>query len=116
MYRGGKWGRMKLITAEIAMQLSAQYSKGAELEGQNVIVKLFDPSSSWTWYIMNQDPEDCYYLWGIVKGFEVEMGSINLAALQEYKGRLGIGIERDLHFSPMPAKEVWERLLSGEII
>jgi hypothetical protein len=107
---------MKLITAEISEQLTAQYPKGAELEGQNVIVKLFDPSSSWTWYLINQDPEDLYYLWGIVKGFEIEIGSINLAALEEYRGRLGKGIERDLSFTPIPAKEVWERLLKGEHI
>ena len=98
------------------MQLTSQFHKGAILEGQNVIVKLFDPCGSWTWYFMNQDPEDPTYLWGIVKGFEIEMGSMYLPELEEYRGRLEIGIERDLNFNPLPAKEVWERLLRGEII
>lgn len=65
---------------------------------------------------MNQDPEDPDYLWGIVKGFEVECGSFSLSELQSAKGPLGVGIERDLHFKPILAKEVWKRLLAGEHI
>jgi len=106
---------MKLLTKEIAEQLQKQYPMGSDME-QMVIAKLFDPCSSWSWYLINQDPEDFYYLWGIVQGHEVEMGSINLAALEEYRGRLGIGIERDISFTPTPAKTVWEKLLKGEHI
>jgi len=106
---------MKLLTKEIAEELQKQYPMGSDME-QIVFAKLFDPSSSWSWYLINQDPDDFYYLWGIVKGVEIEMGSINLAALEEYRGRLGIGIERDIYFTPLPAREVWERLLRGEHI
>jgi hypothetical protein len=65
---------------------------------------------------MNQDPEDPDYLWGIVNGYEVEIGSFSLSELQTTKVRFGLGIERDLHFHPMPAKEVWEKLLAGKHI
>ncbi len=104
---------MKLMTTEISEQLQKQYSMGSDMD-QMVVAKFFDPSGSWTWYAMNQDPEDPSYLWGIVKGLEIEIGSFSLDELQAFKGRLGIGIERDLFFKPMPAREVWEKLLKGE--
>jgi len=90
-----------------------QYPQGNDLENQKVIAKFFDPTGSWTWYLMNQDPD---YLWGVVKGFEVEIGSFSLSELQHTKVRFGLGIERDLHFCPMPAKEVWKKLNQGKHI
>ena len=66
------------------------------------------------WYAMNTDPDDNDYLYGIVDGFEVEMGSFSLSELEAYKGPLNIGIERDLYFKPMKAKDLWEKLMRGE--
>lgn len=106
---------MLLITKAIAKKAQAQFSKGSDM-GQLVVAKFFDPCGSWTWYLMNQDPDDPNYLWGIVKGFELEMGSFSLAELSNVKGKLGIGIERDLWFTPKPAKEIWERLNEGDHI
>ena len=105
---------MQLMTQEIAEQLKNQFPMGSDME-QLVVVKFFDPCGSWSWFAMNMD-EDGDYIWGVVRGFEIEMGSFSLSELQEYKGRLGIGIERDLYFKPIPAKELWERLLKGEHI
>ena len=104
---------MKLMTKEIEKKAQSQYPLGSDLS-QNIVAKFFDPCGSWTWYVMNQDPEDPDYLWGIVKGFEVEMGSFSLSELQSFKGRFGLGIERDLYFTPRPASEVWERLNNGK--
>ena len=103
---------MKLLTKEIADKLQKQFPKGADFD-QMIIAKLFDPAGSWSWYLMNQDPEDHDYLWGIVDGFAVEMGSISLSELESSKGALGIGIERDIYFKPIPASEVWEKLNKG---
>ena len=107
---------MQLMTKEIERKARAQYPKGSDLENQKVVAKFFDPCGSWTWYLMNQDPEDPDYLWGIVRGFEVEIGSFSLSELQSVKGPLGIGIERDRWFRPMPALEVWEKLQEGKHI
>lgn len=107
---------MQLMTKAIEKAARAQYPKGNDLESQKVVAKFFDPCGSWTWYLMNQDPEDLDYLWGIVKGFEVEIGSFSLSELQSVKGRFGLGIERDRWFKPMPALAVWERLNKGEHI
>jgi hypothetical protein len=100
---------MLLMTKEISKQAQKQYALGSDMK-QKVVAKFFDPSGSWTWYLMNQDPDDKDYLWGIVHGFEVEMGSFSLSELQNLKGRFGLGIERDKFFSPIVASELWEKL------
>ena len=104
---------MKLMTKKIETEARKQYPQGSSLD-QKVVAKFFDPTSQWTWYLMNQDPDNPDYLWGIVKGFEVEMGSFSLRELQTIKVRFGLGIERDLHFKPQPAKDIWEKLLAGK--
>jgi hypothetical protein len=64
-------------------------------------VKLFDPSSEWTWYIAGYDP-DTRVAWGRVHGHEVEVGSIDMAELVNVRGPFGLPIERDLWFRPEP--------------
>jgi len=103
---------MRLTTKAIEKQAQKQYPLGTDME-QNIVAKFFDPCGSWSWYVMNQDPEDSDYLWGIVDGFDVEMGSFSLEELSSIKGPLGIGIERDLHFKTRSAKSVWEDLNNG---
>jgi hypothetical protein len=102
------------MTKAIENAARKQFNLGSELENQKVVAKFFDPTGSWTWYVMNQDPDDADYLWGIVKGFEIEIGSFSLSELESVKGKFGLGIERDLYFHPMPAKEVWDKLNNGQ--
>jgi hypothetical protein len=108
--------KMKLMTKAIETAARAQYPMGADLDSQKVIAKFFNPTGSWTWYLLNQDPEDPDYLWGIVSGHDVEMGSFSLSELQKFRGQFGLGIERDIHFRPRPALEVWEQLKKGQHI
>ncbi|MGR3221259.1 MAG: DUF2958 domain-containing protein [Candidatus Anammoxibacter sp.] len=103
---------MLLITKAQTKQLQAQYNLGSEMAGQKVIVKIFNPYGAWTWYVMNQDPNNPDYLWGIVQGFEVEMGSISLSELEEVKIKpFNLGLERDQYFEPCNALELWDKLL-----
>lgn len=104
-----------LMTKEITKKAQRQFSRGSDMD-QMVVAKFFDPCGSWSWYLMNQDPNDPNYLWGIVKGTFVEVGSFSLSELSSHKRALGIGIERDLHFDPKPAKEILDRLNNGEHI
>ena len=107
---------MKLMTKAIERKARRNYTQmGGDLE-QMVVAKFFDPCGSWTWYLMNQDPEDPNYLWGIVDGFAVEIGSFGLDDLMSHKGPMGIGIERDLYFTPIKARDVYKRLNKGEHI
>lgn len=102
---------MELFTKEIIEKAKVQYPLGSEIENQLIIAKFFNPTGAGTWYLMNMDPEDEDYCWGIVDLFEVEMGSFSKSELENFKGPLGLGIERDLYFEPVNAKELWEKLL-----
>jgi hypothetical protein len=106
---------MRLMTKAIEKKARAQYPQGSSFN-QKIVAKFFNPTGSWTWYLMNQDPEDPDYLWGIVKGDALEAGSFSLGELQSFRGAFDLGIERDLHFRPINASELWERLNKGEHI
>ena len=100
------------MTKKIKEQAEKQYDLGSDMK-QKVVAKYF--GGSWTWYLMNLDPEDSDYAWGIVNGHAVEMGSWQMSELQKVKIKpFGLGIERDLYFEPMKAKDVWEQLNDGK--
>lgn len=64
------------------------------------VVKLFNPCGAATWLLTEIDPEDDTVAWGLCDlgmGFP-EFGTVSLTELAAYRGPLGIGIERDLHF------------------
>ena len=99
---------MELLTKVIKEEAEKQYSQAGDMD-QKVVAKFFDPVGSWTWYLMNKDPESDY-CWGIVDGNAVEMGSFGLDELQEYTGHFGLGIERDTSFEPVKANVIWKQL------
>ena len=99
---------MKLLTKEITEKATKQYDEGSDMD-QMVIAKFFDPMGSWRWYLMNLD-KDGDYAWGIVDGHAVEMGSFSMKELESIQLPLGMGIERDMYFEPVPASELWKEL------
>ena len=87
-----------------------------------VVCKFFDPVGSWTWYATEGSPvdEDGYYdtdkakvdylFFGLVIGFEKELGYFSLTELQTLKegmrGLRALPIERDVYFRPTRLSEV----------
>ncbi|MBA3920551.1 MAG: DUF2958 domain-containing protein [Nostocaceae cyanobacterium] len=91
-------------------------------------VKLFSPSSNWTWYAseasaaMNDgtykslnevdanDPniQDVIFF-GLVNGFELELGYFSLLELEGIGGGLQIPIERDRHFTPTTLHDLQDK-------
>jgi len=59
-----------------------------------------------TWYASDFDGEDTFF--GLVSGFEVELGYFSLKELQETRGPLGLSIERDLYFESQALIELME--------
>ncbi len=76
-------------------------------------VKLFDPTGSWTWYLSEfagpAETAPPTLAFGYVQGFENELGYIDLDELSEMRGRMGLPIERDLHFTPTRLSEIQEK-------
>lgn len=70
-------------------------------------VKFFTPDTNWTWYASESDGEDLFF--GLVSGFELELGYFSLKELKGSKGPLGLLIERDLYFEPKTLKELKEK-------
>jgi len=106
---------MKLFTKEIDQKLFDQYMMGNDLENQMVVAKIFNPYGNGVWYLLNSDPSDPDYLWAIVDLFEVEVGSVSREELETLKvPPFRLGLERDLYFTPMNAKKLYEAMLSGE--
>ena len=106
---------MKLFTKEVDDKLFKQYPLGADLEKQQVVAKIFNPMGRGTWYLLNSDPEDPDYIWGIVDLFETEIGSISRSELESIKIKpFGLGLERDLSFTPINAAELYKGLRSGK--
>jgi len=101
---------MNLFTKEIEAKAQAQYKFGADMEKQVIVAKFFNPTGPGTWWLMNQDPNDPDYLWGVVDLFEIEVGSFSKSELENYRGKFGLGIERDLHFEDVNAKKLFIRI------
>ena len=95
---------MKLLTKEIRRRLPAlgsQEDKGLEARAQ---VKFFTPDGGWTWYATEFDGEDMFF--GLVAGFDKELGYFRLSELEQVRGRLGLPIERDRYFRPTTLRKL----------
>lgn len=101
---------MKLLTKAIEHQLN-----NPALTGQNAlypICKFFNPTGAATWLIFARDHDCPDILWGLADlgmGY-IEYGTISLSELEDLKVGFGLGVERDLHFTPKkyPNGELWE--------
>lgn len=98
--------KVKLLTKKIEARLPALYStETVPAAEKEVIVKFFSPTSSWTWYACEYDPETQIFF-GYVEGTYPEWGYFSLKELEECRGLYGLGIERDRHFTPGQFKDV----------
>ena len=100
--------RHKLMTKELGATIPPLYANDGADDPDAVLarVKLFSPYSNWAWYITEWDPEtgECF---GLVDGFEVELGYFDLTEMAEAKafGRVP-AIERDLYWKPKTIGEI----------
>jgi hypothetical protein len=97
---------MKLLTGAQRAKLLDNGRRQAAVKGTpneldfEPVVKLFNPCGAATWLLTEIDPDDETIAWGLCDlgmGFP-EFGTVSLEELASYRGRFGLGIERDLHF------------------
>ena len=90
---------MKLLTKAIEAALpKLGATDGTPLEQKKVVAKFFTPDSNWTWFVFEGEREEGEMIFfGMVHGFEKEMGYFSLNELETVTGPLGLHIERDLH-------------------
>jgi len=97
---------MMLLTKAQREQLLDNGRRQAAVKGTSdeidfrPVVKLFNPVGAATWLLTEIDPDDETVAWGLCDlgmGFP-EFGTVSLIELAAYRGRLGLGIERDRYF------------------
>lgn len=101
---------MDLMPDAIRAQLLANGSAAVETDHLPV-VKFFDPTGAGTWLITEMMPDEPDILFGLCDlGLGCpELGYVSLSELESVKGRLGLGIERDLYFRPRYPLSVYVR-------
>ena len=77
---------------------------------------MFAPWGSFTWYCTEGSPvldesgkELDFRFFGLVRGFESELGYFMLSELESIRGQFGLGIERDLYFGNHFLSECMEK-------
>jgi len=112
----------KLITDEQRAQLLVNGRQSLEQENFDPapVVKLFTPDAGATWLLIEVDPDDHDHVFGLCDlglGYP-ELGWVSLAELATVRGRLGLPVERDLHFTPQKRLSVYAREagLAGRIV
>jgi hypothetical protein len=63
-------------------------------------VRLFNPTGIGTWWIAAYDP-DTMMAWGVADINEPEVGSFSMQELVDFRGYLGLPIERDIDYRPV---------------
>ena len=102
-------GMGRYITKEEARQIVIK-NEEVGLDAK-ALVKFFTPDSNWTWYASEFDGNDTFF--GLVSGFDVELGYFSLKEIQSVRGPLGLPIERDLHYEPRSLKDLMEMHRQG---
>lgn len=113
---------MNLISDELRAQLLANGRQSLAHEGFDPppVVKLFTPDAGATWLLTEIDPGDQDHAFGLCDlglGFP-ELGYVSLAELATVRGRLGLPVERDLHFTASKPISVYAReaRLAGRVV
>ena len=104
----------KLMTKELGQKIPALYANENVADTDSVIAtaKLFSPYNGWRWYVTEWDAEtgQCF---GLVEGFETELGYFDLTELAETTVFGGVpAVERDLYWKPKTLGEI-RRMSSG---
>jgi hypothetical protein len=101
---------MQLMTKQLEERF-AQVGSQENVKDPIVIAKFFNPTGIGHWFATEYDSKDKMFF-GYVSLFgdyNDEWGYFSLAELESFKGKLGLGIERDLHFEECPMSEIIKR-------
>ena len=102
---------MKLLTKALEKRF-AKVGSQENVKDPIIIAKYFNPTGAGTWYATEYDPKDRIFF-GYVSIFgdwNDEWGYFSLNEMQSYRGRLGLGIERDLHFEEQRASQIINKI------
>lgn len=98
---------MKLLTKQLIDRF-AKVGSQENVKDPIVICKFFNPCGASTWWITEYDPKEnlFYGFANLGDPQNAEWGFVSMDELQNYKGQLGLGIERDKFFAEQPFSKV----------
>ena len=97
-----------LMPDNIRKQLPKLYSTEKELIGDKIAyARYFFPMGAYTAYLLEYDPKSRIGFGAVTMGYGWELGNMSLDEMEGVKVR-GLGIERDLYFSPKKLHEIAE--------
>lgn len=100
---------MKLLTKQILANFKKQGHTDFKSSNEvKIIAKFFNPVGAGNWYAVEYDEKERVFF-GFVSLFNDEndeLGYFSLDELESYRGPLGSGIERDMHFGDHTLQEV----------
>jgi len=108
---------MKFLTKKILKAFEKQgYCGNKPTNEIKIVMKIFNPTGAGTWYLYEKETDDIY--WAFVNlGDPVfsECGTVSMSELLSFRGRFGLGLERDMHFEPLSKSlaEVMDIVKSG---
>lgn len=95
---------MTLLTQEVKEQLGALYSQEHDPDPV-AVVRFYDTLGDWSWYATEFDGETLFF--GVVLGFERELGYFSLAEFEQVNRDAGFDrIKRDADFQPTKLSEI----------
>ena len=94
----------QLMTKAIRKKLVANYDNQDGAKEFKAVLKLFNPTDAGTLYLSEMNP-DTHVAFGLCLITEKELGYVDLNELANFKGQMGLGIERDRLFTPKTLKE-----------
>ena len=96
---------MKLLTKKLLENFPPLYSQ-EEVSDPVAIARFYDTLGNWSWYAIEFDGKNLFF--GLVIGFERELGYFSLAELEQINEAAGFNrIERDSSFSPVPISKIY---------
>lgn len=98
---------MKLMTEELEKRFAEVGSQDG-LPDPLIIAHFFNPTGAGDWYAIEYDPKDrtIFGYASIFGDWNDEWGYTSLNELDAFKGRFGLGIERDLNWTEKRASQV----------
>ena len=100
---------MKMLTKAIENKLPKLGTyESTQTKDVPITVKFFTPWSNWTWFVTEGEKQEdgSWLMFGMVHGFEKELGYFNLSELEAIRGPGGLRIERDRYYEGHTLSEV----------
>jgi len=95
---------MALLTKDIKEQLAPLYFQENNPDPV-AVVRFFDSLGNWSWYATEFDGSDLFF--GVVLGFERELGYFSLAEFEQVNCDAGYErIKRDSDFEPIKVSQI----------